>query len=83
MIQVVKKILHCTYERDKFGFCSLKCWCCRLKTAEQEKREMETLLDDARKQIARLQAINDERTNAFKRLQKRLLLVSYVSSHTA
>jgi hypothetical protein len=40
------------------------------------------LLDDARKQIARLQAINDDRTNAFKRLQKRLLLVSYVSVHT-
>jgi hypothetical protein len=40
------------------------------------------LLDDARKQVARLQAMNDERTNAFKRLQKRLLLVSYVSLYT-
>jgi hypothetical protein len=64
------------------GFCSLKCSCCRLKAAEQEKRKTETLLDDARKQIARLQAVNDERTNTFKRLQKRLLLVSYVSVHT-
>ena len=53
--------------------------CCRVKTAEQEKRKTETLLDDARKQITRLQAANEERINAFKRLQKRLLLVSYVS----
>ena len=40
------------------------------------------LLDDARKQITRLQATNEERNNAFKRLQKRLLLVSHVSVRT-
>jgi len=56
--------------------------CFRVKTAEQEKRKTETLLDDARKQITRLQAANEERINAFKRLQKRLLLVSYVSVRT-
>jgi hypothetical protein len=69
-------------ERDKFGLFSRQCLCCRLKTAEQEKRKTDMLLDEARKQTARLQVMNEERTNTVKRLQKRLLLVSYVSLYT-
>lgn len=69
-------------ERDMFSFCGLKSLCFRLKTAEQEKRKIDMELCEASKQIERQKVINEEHTNAIKRLQKRLLLVLCVSLYT-
>jgi hypothetical protein len=74
--------VHCISERNKSSFSSLKSLCCRLKTAEQEKRKTDMELDEARKQVERMRVINEERTSAIKRLQKRSLLVSRVSLYT-
>jgi hypothetical protein len=69
-------------ERDVFSFCGLKPLCFRLKTAEQEKRNIDMELCAARKQIERQKVINEEHTNAVEHLRKWLLLVLSVSHYT-
>jgi tRNA A37 threonylcarbamoyltransferase TsaD len=77
--KIVLEVIYCMSERDKFSFCCLKSLCYRLKTAEQEKRKTDMELCEARRQMERMQGINEEHASATKRLQKRLLLVSGVS----
>jgi tRNA A37 threonylcarbamoyltransferase TsaD len=77
--KIMLEIVYCMSERDKFSFCGLKSSCCRLKTAEQEKRKIDMELCEARRQMERMQVINEEHTSVLRCLQKRLLLVSCVS----